>query len=203
MSEEKPESLQEEKPTVVDRTPEEYAKRLVEASEEAKKYRQKMVERGKELDSLKKKLEEIESSKMQEQGKFKELAESYKKEADEWKKRHESAHQTYAYKVITSQIKAEAAKIGCVDPDALIQLTNVSDLEVDDDFNIKQESLKALMDQEFKKRSYLFKKDAPQIKDGTPAGENTKSHSDLYLSELSKVKTQKELDELRKKYNRQ
>ena len=184
------------------RSAEDYAKRLVEVAAENKSYRKKANELKDKLDAEVKKRQELENEKLQSEGKFKELAESKTKEADEWKKKAIEKDQAYAYKVISGAVKIEAIKRGCKNVDHLIKLLDLSELETDDDYNIKSESLKSLMDLAVKEIDYLFKKSSAKVIDGTPVDEKPEDKKAAYHKELSACKTQRELDAVRLKYGK-
>lgn len=129
---------------------------------ENKKYRQRAQE-------LEKKLQLAENEKLAEQGKWKELADQKTKALQEYEQKLKESNTKYAYKVVTSQIVAEASRLGCVDPEALIQLAPVHELEVDEEFNVNTQSVKTLLDNMQKTKPYLFQKQAPQVKDGVPS----------------------------------
>jgi hypothetical protein len=164
---------QESKELVVNRSAEEYAARVKELAHENEKRKLKERKLKEELDGVQAKLKAIEDSKLQEQGQFKEAFEKAKKEAEDLKAMSKKQQATYAYKVVTSQVKEEAIKAGCVDPDAFIKLASanglLNDLEPDDEFNVKSEDVKAIVEKAQKNMTYLFGKQAPSVKDGIPA----------------------------------
>lgn len=123
-----------------------------------------------ENETLKKRLDEIESSKLQEEGKFKESFEKASKRASELEKELKVTKATYAYNTVRSQVVAEAAKAGCVDAEALVNLyhTDLSELDPDEQFNVKPESVKSLIERAQKEKAYLFQKQAPKVHSGVP-----------------------------------
>lgn len=139
----------------------EYARMWRETSAEAKKYRLKNQD-------LQAKLEQFEQEKMQSEGKKDELIQKLKKQVDEFKNGLQDKTRKYADRMIKSQLKAEAAKAGCIDPDALIQIANLESLEVSDDFDVSEDSVKGLLKDMQKAKPYLFQKEQPSIKDGSP-----------------------------------
>lgn len=164
---------QSQKEVVVNRSAEEYAARVKELANENEKRKLKERKLKEELDGVQAKLKAIEDSKLQEQGQFKEAFEKAKKEAEELKTQTKKMQATYAYKVVTSQVKEEAIKAGCVDPDAFIKLATANgfldNLEPDEDFNVKSEEVKSIVEKAQKNMTYLFGKTAPSVKDGIPA----------------------------------
>lgn len=164
---------QSTKEVVVNRSAEEYAARVKELANENEKRKLKERKLKESLDEVEAKLKAIEDSKLQEQGQFKEAFEKAKKESEELKTQNKKLQATYAYRVVTAQVKEEAIKAGCVDPDAFIKLASanglLNDLEPDDDFNVKSEDVKSIVEKAQKNMTYLFGKQAPSVKDGIPS----------------------------------
>lgn len=180
-AEPKPESgveveVKEEVSDVVgNRSNEDYARALVDASTEAKKYRVNLKDNKEKLAVAMKKIGEMESAKLKDQGQWKELAEMRGTELTEAKTQLELANTRFCGQVISSQIQSEAAKMGCIDLEALTSLAPVGDLaeSVDDNYNVKPQAIKDLLEGVQKKRPYLFQKDAPVVKDGVPRTPDT------------------------------
>lgn len=147
------------------RSAEEYAARLKETAQEAKKYRQTNAE-------LKAKLEQLEKERLESQGKFQEIAQKEKERAEKLEKDLQQTRAMFAMRSVTSQIESEAARLGCVDTNALIKLLDLNELEVDDEFKVDGQSLKAVLDRATKEKSYLFQKQATQPKDLPPTPGN-------------------------------
>lgn len=145
----------------VDRSAEELAKRLKEVSEEAK-------QRRKEASEAKKRLAELEKQKLEESGQHKELAERWKKEAHDHKDALKKITSAFAQKSIETKLAQEAARMGCVDLDALIRLAPMDQLPIDERFEVDSESLKLVLEDMRKQRAYLFTKPAPSVKDAVP-----------------------------------
>jgi hypothetical protein len=156
-----------------DRSAEEYAKDLVAVSAESKRYRQKASALNQELEDARKRLSELEEGKLREQGEYRKMYEDLKSKFDQESEQRKRDRAAFAYKTVTSQFMAEAAKMGCVKPDDLIKLASsdglISDLEVsEEDFSVSQESLKAALDTAQKRYAYLYTKSTPNIRDGVP-----------------------------------
>jgi hypothetical protein len=188
------ESATESKEVVVNRSAEEYAIRVKELANENEKRKLKERKLKEELDGVQAKLKAIEDSKLQEQGQFKEAFEKAKKEAEDLKSQTKKMQATYAFKVVTSQVKEEAIKAGCVDADAFIKLASANglldNLEPDDDFNVKSEDVKAIVERAQKNMTYLFGKTAPSVKDGIPAAKVQGGNS------LEKMTLQQKIEKL-------
>lgn len=73
----------------------------------------------------------------------------------------------------------EASKAGCVDPDALYRLVDLSTVDISDDFSFDQDQLKSVITETQKARSYLFQKTAAAVKDATPNNKQTTNVVDV------------------------
>lgn len=169
---------QQEEQVEVNRSAEEYAKRLKETSAEAREWRKKNSE-------LKAQLEEFEKSRLQSEGKKDELIERLKKEAFEKEARLKKATEQFAYQVIASKVSEQALQAGCQDTDAFLKLADVNQLEVDDNLNVDIESIKLMISEVQKKRPYLFKQEKPLPKDGIPVGTTPVIGKKLTIDELA------------------
>jgi hypothetical protein len=162
-------------------TPEELSRRLKQTAEEAKKYRQTNSE-------LKARIDAIESEKLTQEGKWKELAEKEKSRADKAEKEAREKHAKFAMRTVEGQVKAEAAKLGCVDSDALLKLMDLTELEVDDDYQVNADTMKIQLEKLKKEKSYLFPKEAAGHRDLPPAsgreGFKEKAVKDMSIAEM-------------------
>lgn len=144
------------------RSAEELEARLKEVSLEAKTYRQKLAEE-------KKRTAEIERKKLEEGGQFQELANRYKLDAEEAASRAEKLKQAFAVKTVADKVTAEAAKLGCIDPDLLVNVLPLDQIKVDEMFNVDTVSVKTLIEDAKKQKPYLFQKPAVRVNDVTPS----------------------------------
>jgi len=110
-----------------------------------------------------------EQKDMEVQGKSSELIAALRAQVEEKDKALKQTRQAYGEKVVFESIKAEAAKVGCVKPDALIKLADWSTVEVKDDFSVNQDDLSRVILQAQKEHDYLFKKQVNAPKDGHPS----------------------------------
>jgi regulator of replication initiation timing len=167
--------------------------------EALKKHNQTILSEKKKLASdfqeMKAKLEAIEQEKLETQGKFKELNESLKKQLGEKDDKLKSIVKEFGSKTLKSSFAQEAQKAGCLDPEALYKLVDLSTVNVGDDFSFDSEQLKSTITDAQKNRSYLFKKDASAPKDATP-NNNKQTSGPL---DLSKMKPEELADLLAKK----
>lgn len=148
---------------IANRSAEELAKRLKEVSQEAKLNRQKASE-------LKRQNEELQKQKLQEQGQYKELAEISQRKAQEIEQQANKLKQAFAFKTVSDAVAMEAIKLGAKNVDDVIQLMQLDQIPIDDQFNVDRESVKTIMEDFKKKKEYLFNgKPGPKIADATPA----------------------------------
>lgn len=127
--------------------------------------KKKMAERLAEMES---KLKSIDEEKLEAQGKLKELNDNLKKQLSEKDQKLKSVFNEFAQKTVKSKFEAEAVKLGCIKPDALYKLVDMSGVEITDDFGLNEEQLKSMMAEAQKEHSYLFKKEVGSVKDSTP-----------------------------------
>lgn len=151
---------------IVNRSAEELAKRLKEVSAEAKQYRQRLAQEKKEK-------EEIQKKTLAEQGQFKELADIYKAKAETAETQAQKLKEAFAVKTVADAVALEAAKFGCVDTDALIQLLPLDQIPIKDDFSVDRSHVKTILEEFKKNKTYLFQKQAPKVIDATPAKPDT------------------------------
>jgi hypothetical protein len=120
--------------------------------------------------ALEEKLQTLEAEKLATETDAKKQAEEYKKKYEETLGLYRKTSATYAQKIISEQIKSEALKRGCIKPDALMRLVDLSTIrdDVDENFNIKSEAVQALMDEAMKEHDYLFKKPGINIHHAQP-----------------------------------
>lgn len=111
-------------------------------------------------------------------------------------KKNKDIYGAMARKSLNSQIKAEAAKAGCIDPDAVISLADLSELEVDaETFEADADAIKEIVTGLKKSKPYLFSKPGPKINGKLPNGGN--KGDDDGKEDLSKLTAQQIRDRLR------
>lgn len=132
--------------------------------DEAKKARER-------LSALEAESRERERKTLEETGKFQELYAALKTEHDQLKERNRAERNAFAYKTLSDQFKAEAAKAGCQKLDVLEKLVDLQDLatEVDDSLNVRPEALRSLIEKSQKEYDFLFAKKAPSFRDAPPS----------------------------------
>lgn len=141
------------------------------------------------LDELEAKATELEQAKLASEGRKDELIESLKQQLGERDTRLKDVTSTFAYQSVTNQVKAQAAKLGCVDADALTRLMDLSEVEVDNNnFSVNPDQIGALIEQSKQTYPYLFGKPAPKFADGVP---NHAQKHDVDISNMSADELQK------------
>lgn len=148
-----------------------------------KKHSEKLLSEKKKLASehaeLKARLDAIEQEKMEAQGKLKELNDNLKKQLSEKDNQVKGLVKEFGSKTLKNSFMQEAAKAGCVDPDALYRLVDLSSVDISEDFSFDQDQLKSVISETQKARSYLFQKAAAPVKDATPNNKQTTPVTDV------------------------
>ena len=146
-------------------TAEELARRLRDTSHEAKKYRQAVSE-------LKASLDAHEREKMEAQGQFQEMAKKERERAEQAEQAMKQSAGKFGYKILEMAVETEASKLGCLDTKALLKLTDVTKIDIDEEFNVDRNGVKMVLEQMAKEKPYLFQKSAVNPKDLPPASGN-------------------------------
>ena len=187
----KPQSGDQGAPEITaNRTPEEYAARLVEVSNEAKKEREAKRKAHEELEKTRAELNAIREAKAKEAGDYKTMYEDLKAKFAQESEGRVKDKANFAFKTVTSQFAAEAAKLGCAKPDDLLKLATadglINDLDVSEsDFSVQPDSLKAAVERAQKSYGYLFAKPTPAVRDGVP---NQNKQKPVQKPDLSSMK---------------
>lgn len=146
------------------------------------------------LSEMELKLQQLEEEKLAKDGKLQELLDTYKKKTSELEMKLEKTTKSYAWNSVTGEIKREALKAGCKDPDKLIRLMSDDDLkaiEVGDNFSINTESLRELIEKNKKENYFLFESSSKQAAAGIPTSKAfekpEKEIKDMSLDELKEM----------------
>lgn len=102
-----------------------------------------------ELNELKAWKEEQDLAKKQAEGKHLEVIEALREENKKMKGKLNETTQNYAYSKFEDQIKLEASRQGCVNPDKLMRLLTkdqMKSVQMSDDFKVNSEDLNRLME---------------------------------------------------------
>jgi len=115
---------------------------------------------------LEDKLNSFEVEKMQAEGNSIELIKKLQADLTLTRESLKKKDQAYAFATLGSQVKTEAAKMGCQDPDSLIKLMDLQGIPVDPDtFRGDTDNIRMMLESEKKSRPFFFGKAAPLIHD--------------------------------------
>lgn len=155
---------------------------------------------------LKDKLAELESQtalmeqgKLEAAGKKDELIESLRKSYREEQEARKKERNGYAYSVVSSKIREEAALQGCVDGNAFIKLLDKEDfnaLEIGDNYDVNNEDLKRLVESKRDSLSFLFRRNVPPTSDLTPGRVENYETKPKDVSQLSDEELMNEIRKL-------
>lgn len=138
------------------------------------KHKEKLLGENKKLKSEMARLRELaeaaQQEKLQAEGKKDELIAALKREKEELSKKVVGTHSAFAMRVISGELKAEAAKQGCVALDDFVRLVDLNDIEVDENYNPDPEKVKTLVQDALKSKPYLFSKSGPKVNTSLPNG---------------------------------
>lgn len=152
------------------------------------------------LTSTEQELKVLREEKLQREGKNDQLLEEYRGTIKQISGELTSVKSNYAWSTLTGEIKREAMKSGCTDPDKLIKLMDDQDLKslsenVGEDFSINKESLKGVIDKNKKDNFFLFKDSSKSMATGNPTTKKIDTNEGKSLKDL----TTDEIKELYKK----
>ncbi len=145
-----------------DYTAEQLAQRLKVVNQEARDNRKRLQEE-------KRKREELEKQSLAEKGQYKELADVWQRKAKEAEDLASKLKEAFAVKSVSDSVISEARSLGCVDPEALINLVNLNELPLDENFNVDRSHVKVVLEDMKKQKPYFFKQAALKVPDATPA----------------------------------
>jgi hypothetical protein len=162
------------------------------AVEEAKRERQQKR-------ALEAKLKDFEDQRLSEQGNKDELIKSLRSKLDAEAKGKKEIYGAFARKSINAQLKSAALEAGCIDPDAVMSLSDLSTLEVDPNtFEADHDEIKEVISGLKKSKPYLFQKKGPTINAKLPAGAKLENGMPD-LSKMSREEKQRLLMQLSRK----
>jgi hypothetical protein len=115
-------------------------------------------------------LQQLTTDKLSAEGKKDELIDSLKKRASTTEEKLNKAVSYFANRAVTSALREEALKAGCINVDDLIKLSDLSLVEVSEDFEVGMDQVRQVVEEAKKSRGYLFNSKAPSVKTGTPNG---------------------------------
>lgn len=142
-------------------------------------------------------MQKLEEEKLQAEGNKDELLNKYRGQLDEMSKKLETTSKNYAWNTLTGEIKREAMKHGCINPDKLIRVMDDSTLEsirVGDDFSIDQESLSMAIESAKKDNDFLFRNPSKPFSPGKPSNKPIEEKEE----DIKKLS----IDELKERYKK-
>lgn len=154
--------------------------------------------REQELEAERLEKQKLLEEKLAVEGKKDELIESWKKKYEALESKTKKAVGSFSYKVLASVISQEAVKEGCINVGDLIQLSDLSTIEMDDEFNVDTEQIKDLVQRNKKERPYLFSNKSAAPNTGIPSGGKKVESDDwkkLSPKEMAKVAMTKILEQ--------
>ena len=156
------------------------------------------------IDDLSSELQGLKDEKLAGEGKKDELIVSLKSRVSELTEDRDSKVAAFAYSTLSGQIEKEALKMGCQDSELLMLSLGkgIEELNVDDGFKGDSTEIQQLLEKIKKAKPILFSKSSPHVADGVPNSQKTGDSSTSYLEELKACTTQKEFDDVRKKYGK-
>ena len=102
-----------------------------------------------ENEALKAQLEQTKQRDLEADGKLKEKADYWKNKATELEESFKKTKAQFGWNQVKSQLSSELIKSGCVDPEVAISLidkTELSSVEVNDDYTVSSDDLTRLVD---------------------------------------------------------
>ncbi|MFO0447765.1 MAG: hypothetical protein ACK52I_03585 [Pseudomonadota bacterium] len=135
-------------------------------------------------------LEQEKQKTLEAEGNKDELISQLKSKVSELEKKTKETINSFAYVSLEAQVKAEAVKAGCIDPEAVMKLADLSEVEVDPKtFRADGDAVTSVLEALKKDRPYLFSKGGPKINSQVPinkGGGEQKSYKDMSTDELWK-----------------
>ena len=144
-----------------------YSKEFVEkVLKEKKNTAAKAEELARQANELKAKLEEYENKKLEEQGRYQELLQAEREKLKAKDQEYSVLKTTIIQDRVKSTISSEAAKLGCVDLDALIKVGDLSKITPNPQtLEVDANEVKGFVNEMLASKPYLFQQAAPKIND--------------------------------------
>lgn len=127
------------------------------------------AKRAKEaIEALSAEKQKLLEEKMAAEGKKDELIGSLNKRLADEQAKVKKVVGAFGHKTLSAVVAQEAAKEGCVNVGDLIALSDLSTVEIDDEFNVNVDQVKEIVQRAKKERNYLFSQKSTQAKTGVP-----------------------------------
>jgi len=150
----------------------------------------KLKQTQEKFNELQERLTEKEQQELAASGKKDELIESLKSQLKDRESKLKETTQSFALKTVNSQVLDMARDLGCVKPDKILKLADLSAVQVGEDFTVDRDALKSAIEQVREEIPELFKKQVSAPRDGVPGkpqvGESATGKSIAELQELYK-----------------
>ncbi len=145
-----------------------------------------------ENSKLSQEIEKFREDDLKRKGKTDELLTAKDKRIAELESKVENLGKNYTWSSLTKEIKTEAIKSGCKNPEKLIKLMSDDDLQelsknINDDFTINGEALKNVIEKNKQENYFLFESSSKKTVNGNPTTkiiDESKDLSKLTLDEL-------------------
>jgi hypothetical protein len=122
-----------------------------------------------EVETMKTRLAEYEQAKLESEGNLKQALDNQKKLTEDANKRSIELASVVQEKIFKQKFYSEASKHGAYNPEAVLKMVNLDDVEFTKDFELVNENLLTTKIQDLaKKEPYLFKKDVQMPNDLAP-----------------------------------
>lgn len=144
-------------------------------------------------------LELARQDKLAAEGNKDELISQLKVQNAKLEKQHKDTFSSFVYSSLDNQVKEAALAMGCIDPDAVTKLADLSDIEVDSKtFKADKDAVAGVLENIKKAKPYLFNKPGPKINSKLPSGAAASS-GEKPLKDLSTDELYKKLKEVNQK----
>ena len=150
----------------------------VQAGSAVEQEQQQVTSRGEsrllgEVKSLKQQIsdmkaynEQLEMQKLEVEGNKDKMIEHLQNKVQSLESSNKQKESAFATATLGSQVKTEAAKMGCANPDDLVKLIDLQSIPVDPEtYTGDTDSIRLMLEQEKKSRPFFFGKPAPQVQD--------------------------------------
>lgn len=131
-------------------------------------------------------LQKVRQSELEVKGQDKQLIESLRKQLAEKEQSDRKMKEHYAFNSFKNTVSAIGTKHGCIDMEVLLKSVDINSVEMNDDFTFNEADLEREIAQLASKKSYLFQKKVPSVKDGTPGMKKTETKK-LTIDEMAKA----------------
>lgn len=147
-------------------------------------------------DEMEKKLKDLEANQLHAEGKKDELLTNYKKRVDELEGSLSTTKKSFAWNTVVGEIKREALRQGCLNPEKLLRLMSdetLNSIEIDDNFSVAVESVKRAVEESKKENGFIFSSGSKAAAHGTPGKSGNfetknKSEEELFASYIKNLK---------------